>query len=193
MIELVLVIVFALAFVINLFNVSGATAVFVITGALLSMIYFYISVVLFNGIPFRQALKKDAYTGISKLRIIGSAASGVTLSVLVIGVLFVSMYWQGGKQMLLMGITLCIVVLCIALYKYFTKRGDFYPVLIRRLTVWIAAGVLLFTLPQNVLIGIKYRNHPEFRDALLNSLDNPEDEEARQKFVDEAKKMDSKE
>jgi hypothetical protein len=57
--------------------------------------------------------------------------------------------------------------------------------------VWIAAGILLYTLPQNVLIGIKYRNHPEYRDALLNSLDNPEDEEAHQRLVDEAKKMES--
>jgi hypothetical protein len=191
MIELVLVIVFALGFILNLLNISGGALLLVLSGAVLSMVYFYISVILFNGIPFRRVMKKDAYAGISKLRLIGSAASGVALSVLVIGFLFVMMHWPGGKLMLLLGIILCIALMCIALYKYFTKRGDFYPALIRRLTVWIAAGILLYTLPQNVLIGIKYRNHPEYRDALLNSLDNPEDEEAHQRLVDEAKKMES--
>jgi archaellum biogenesis protein FlaJ (TadC family) len=191
MIELILVGIFAVSFILNLFNVSGAVIVMLLTGSILAMAYFYLSVVMFNKIPYRQVLKRDAYKGISKLRLLGSAAVGIALSVLVIGVLFVIMYWPGGSSMLLLGIVASVILMGVALYKYFTKRDFFYPALIRRLTVWIAAGILLYTLPANVLIGIKYRNNPAYRDAVINAMENPDDEEIHQKYIEEAKKLDA--
>lgn len=187
--ELILVGVFVLAFILNLFNVSGGSIGIVLGGSTLAMVYFYVSLIIFNKIPLRQVFKKEAYKGISIFRIIGSVGTGMALSTLVVGMVFKIMYWPNGDYMLLLGIVFCLISIVVSMIKYTSKRDVFYKRLLFRLLGWVVVGVILYVLPPYTLLNMKYKDYPAYKEALIKSIEHPEDEAIRQKYVDEAEKM----
>ncbi len=187
--ELILVGIFVLGLLLNIFNIKIGTITLILAGSTLAMAYFYVSVVMFNKIPLRQAFKKDAYKGISIFRIIGSVGTGMALSVLVVGMVFKIMYWPNGDYMLLLGIVFCLISIVVSIIKYTSKRDIFYKRLLFRLSGWVVVGIILYVLPPYTLLNMKYKDHPAYREALINSIEHPEDEAIHQKYVEEAEKM----
>lgn len=54
---------------------------------------------------------------------------------------------------------------------------------------WLVVGVILYVMPPYTLLNMKYKDYPAYREALIKSIEHPEDEAIRQKYVDEAEKM----
>lgn len=187
--ELILIGIFIIAFILNLLGVNGATILLILSGGTLAMIYFYISVIIFNKIPLKSAFKKAAYKDIPTSRILGSIGGGIALSVLIIGLLFTIMNWPGGRMQLATGIVLSTILLLVSLVKFFTKKVPFYKLVIIRSALWVVFGTVLFLLPPYTLINIKYSDNPAYRDALINSMENPNDSLIHQKWVEESKKL----
>ena len=138
-----------------------------------SLLYCYLGFAIFNGIPIRNIFKKDAYKGTNPKRIVGAICTGYALSMVILGIFFKVMSFPGAGIMLTVGLACLLVVTAVAMVRYVKTHSQFYIGIFVRIAIIGGLGLLLFLLPPHTLINIKYRNYPEYLEALKNSLDDP--------------------
>ena len=81
-IEILLITSICVSLLFKHFHVPGGSLSLILSSSIISMLYFYVGVVFFNGIKIKDLFKKSAYQNLSKARIFGSVLTGVLLSVL---------------------------------------------------------------------------------------------------------------
>ena len=179
-------------FVLSIFSLScflinwpGAALVSTLQLAALSSFYFYLGFAVFNNIGFSKIFNKTSYKSISKLKIIGAICTGISLSILIIGILFKMKGWPGAKFTLMFGVFLSFIISVIALIKFINKKSYYYKFILSRTIFFITIGVFLVSIPQMTLINIKYKNHPKYIKLYENAMQNPDSEEAWQKVHEE--------
>ena len=150
----------------------AAPATFLIFG-IFSLFYWLFGFALFNNIPFRSIFKKDAYKETYWKRIVGAFLTGYALSIVIIGILFRFQFLPGGKFLLLFGFCCLSIILLIAIAKYEKTKSLLYTRVIKRIIIIGGLGLFLYFLPSNTLVDIKYRNFPEYAEALKNTLNYP--------------------
>ena len=187
--ERILVLLVALGAILKFTLISGGSVLFLFSLLALITIYFYFSFLLFNGIRFRHIFKKHAYKGISGLRLAFVILSGFSLSVLLTGVVFKLMYWPGAGVNLLLGMSACLIVLVLAIIKYFGKKENFYRGIIFRFTPCFVIGFLLYSVNRQSLVNFQYRNHPQFAKAFIEREEDPSNEEKNKKVEVERDRM----
>lgn len=162
------------------FNViPGGSALFLFSILTLAMICFYFSFLIFNSIKLRRIFKKESYKGISGLRLAYVIIAGFSISALLIGIVFKIMYWPGAAINLIACISASLVVLILAVIKYFYKKEDFYRRMIVRFAPSIVIGVFLLLLSRADLVKFQYRNYPQYAKAFLEREEDPTNEEKR--------------
>ncbi len=120
------------AMILRFFHIPGGSFLGIISMALLSMFYMGAAFLLFNA--------KGTY------QILGSVFIGLTFSILVIGILFMLMYWPGAQVMLTVGLLSLVPIGIVSAVKYnLTKQAFYKPILIRCAIIGVI-GVLLFAL-----------------------------------------------
>ena len=191
--EIILGIIALIALILSLINVPGSGAVATSAIAMLSVLYMYFSFAFFNDIELKQILKKESYAGISAFRIIGSVCTGIFLASTIIGVFFKFNSFPGASNMLVFGLAGLVVVLILGLIKYQKGKSDFYKTLFKRVTPIMLAGIILMGLPKNTWLEMKYKNHPEYIEAVKNLQENPNDQALRDKLDEERRKMNADE
>jgi hypothetical protein len=173
----------------TIFLVPGTGILFVWTTLFLSMIYFYFSFALFNGIRLRNILKKESYLTIPKKRIIGAIGAGLALSAGLFGILFKFQSWPGASVNLYVGLVTIIAVSIVAIIKYRSSRSNFYPKILKRTTLVLVLILTLILLPNDTLLDFKYRNYPAYLKALKDYRSDPNNEELQRQVEDEREKM----
>ena len=156
-IELICGIVAAISIVFKFIIGNSLNTIFIISIIGLSMFYTYFSFLYFNNIPIKKAFKKESYSGLSKLRIIGTIGLGFGLAFTVLGILWSLMYWPFNTYFNL-GIPILLLVGIIALIKYLTTKSRDYLRIINRIIIIGGFGFILWVTPQeslNELLGIE--------------------------------------
>jgi len=141
--EIILVIVSIIGLASKLLNIPLAGLLFMFSLLSLSLIYYPMGFVFFNNIQLRNVFKKDTYTGIGWKRIVGAIVTGVVVSTLLIGVLFVIMHYPGGSYILIRGLIGAIVVSIIALVKNRKAKNEYYSFLLSRMLFAGSMGIVL--------------------------------------------------
>ncbi len=178
-----------LSLILNLLLVSGGGVMTVLMLSIYSMLYFALSFIILNNIELKNAFKKESYKGISTARIIGSIATGIALSITIIGVLFKFQSYPGANLELINGLTGMIIVLIVGLIRYIKTKNKFYINVFKRLLIVGGFGLILILMPKGMLIDVKYRNHPEYAKALKNVTVNPFNKDFQDKLQEERQKM----
>lgn len=176
-------------FILSLMLIPGSAIMSILSLSLLSMLYFYFGFALFNGISLRDIFKKQSYNGISGIRIAGAIGTGFALSVIVIGLLFKTRYWPGASAMLITGLPCLLIIIILAGIRYMFGKDLYYSRILKRTLPFAGLGLLFMFITYADLAAIKYRNHPEYVNALRESEKYPDSlelwnraEAERQKF-----------
>ncbi|MCW4469759.1 hypothetical protein OGH69_12335 [Flavobacterium sp. MFBS3-15] len=187
--ELTLCILSAIGIILYLLPVPGGSMLTVLALTLLSLLYFFFGFALFNGIRGRDLFKGTAYTGISALKIVGGVGVGMSLSTVIIGILFRVMMWPGGSFMILIGCAPVIIVCIIAWVRASSSNSPFAKRVLARAAVFGGLGVLCFMVSSITIIKVKYRDYPEYVRAVEQVDADPENEALQQKAQEEYDKM----
>ena len=180
--EIILGIVISISLIMTLAMLPYGNLVFIISFLVLSIIYYPFGFLFFNNIRLRNIFKKESYKGISALRIIGAVGIGMSLSAICIGILFTIQHYPAARVNLLTGFATSLIVAVIALIKYFKNKDIYYARILKRICIIGGFGLFLILLPSLTLDRIQYRNYPEYIKAYEEYLENPENEELRNKM-----------
>ncbi|MFL9845026.1 hypothetical protein [Flavobacterium rhizosphaerae] len=160
--ELILASVALVAMILSLFDIP-VNIVVVTFLALLSLVYFFTGFLLFR--------PKGTW------QVVGSIVAGITFSILVIGILFKFMFWPGGSAMLFPGIVLALLVAIICVVKYFATKQAFYKNIVLRCGIYVIITMFFLFMQDSWILQFKYREYPEYIEALKKAEANPDDEQ----------------
>ncbi|MBB6610380.1 hypothetical protein H7F15_04960 [Pontibacter sp. Tf4] len=187
--EIILGAMAAVALITNLLFAPTGNILIVLSLSVLSILYMYLSFALFNGIRFRHILKKESYKGISTMRIIGAIFTGLALSITLIGILFKYQLWPGATINLRVGLSGLVLMVLIGAVGYARSKAAYYANIAKRIAIYGALGIIMLLLPTDELIEIRYRNHPEYAEALKKAIAAPGNEDLWQKAEAERQRM----
>jgi hypothetical protein len=177
------------AITLNLLLIPGGVPLSVLCLSTLAMYNACLSFALFNEIRLRDIFQKTSYQGISLLRIIGAILTGISLSVVIIGILFKIQNWTGSSSNLTIGLTGLCIALIVGLIKYLRSRSPYYSRIFVRIAVFGSIGLFLLLLPADKLLEVKYRNHPDYVEAVKHLRADPYNDELRSIMQREREKM----
>ena len=180
--EKILGVIVFIGLILKLTLIPGAGILLTLSLSTLACLYYPLGFAILNQIGFKKIFKKDSYKGISALRIIGAIAAGTALSTICIGILFKIQNWAGADINLMAGLVTTLIVLATALFKYFKEKGEFYIGIFKRIAIIGILGLILICLSNLTIAKIKFRNHPDYIKAYEMYLNNPQDEQLRQKL-----------
>lgn len=158
----------------NLLNIPGGTLLMIFTISMLSIIYMYFGFAFFNGIRLRHIFKKEAYKGVGVWRILGSIGTGITLSILLISIMFRIQSWPGASVSLIQGALFSLIIFIVGLIKFSKSKSNFYKRIFLRLGTLTGIVIILFLIPKMTLIEIKYSDYPAYIDAIKEARSNPD-------------------
>ncbi|PZR19316.1 MAG: hypothetical protein DI539_14440 [Flavobacterium psychrophilum] len=187
--ERILLLFAVIGIILSLIPIPGGNMLTILALGLLAMLYFYFGFAFFNGIRTRDMFKKSSYAGIKGVRIPGAIFTGMLLSVAVVGILFKVMMWPGASFMLLVGIVPFFVLTLTTILKYSGNKDGYYKRIFVRTIVFGSVSLLLYLLPANTILKIKYRCCPEYVNAVTAASQDPENEALQQKAREEEEKM----
>ncbi len=166
------------------FHIPGATATLILSIALLSMIYFYLGIVLFTGVKLKSIFKKESYKSLTTGKIIGSILVGVLLSTMLLGILFKLVNWPGATIMLLTPIMGFIIPFLLIVINYLKSKSDFYKNLLIRVVVIGGFGVFLYLLPPFAILEHYHKDNPEYIEVEKQLAKDPENKELQKKSTE---------
>nr|WP_321222464.1 hypothetical protein [uncultured Psychroserpens sp.] len=150
---------------------------------ILSLIYFFFSFKLLNN------NKKGSTEKTSSLRQTGIILTGITLSLVLIGILFKFLQWPYGSFNLMIGLLCLIPIIVISIFKFYKSKAEFYKnVLFRVLIIGIIGALLLFT-KRETLMELKYRDFPDYVEAEKKLMEDPMNKALEIRANEEREKM----
>lgn len=155
----------------------------------LSMFYMYLSFAIFNGIRLRNILKKESYTVVSPIRIIGAIGTGFALSTTIFGIISKFQCWPGASSNISVGLLGLLIITIIGLIKYSKNKSEYYTRIFKRIAIFGGLGLILFLIPNTSLMEIKYRKHPDYVNAYKKASEDPKNTELWDKVEVERQKM----
>ena len=175
--ERILLIIALVAILLKFMLIAGSGLLITLALLSLAIIYYLLSFAFFNNTPLKEIFKKQSYNGISVLRIIGTIGFGLSLSTVVVGILFVLQSWNGGRMYLLSGLITLLLCTIVAIFRWIKNRSNSYNVLFSRAAIMGCIGLLLQLTPEMTLFKVLHRNHPAYVEAVRNLKNDPNNEE----------------
>lgn len=187
--EITLIITAIIGVILSFIPVPGGNILTILSITFLACMYFYFGFALFNGIRFRDIFKKASYQGISALRIVVAIAVGMCISTALTGIEFRLMMWEGTAVMLLVGsFSVCLMTI-VAVIKYATGKSPFYLNILKRSVPYTLLAITFYMLPGYAILELKYRNHPEYVEAVKAVDADPSNEELQEKVMQERARL----
>lgn len=176
---------FLIALILKWTLLPGGGILATFTLMILANLYFLFGFALFNQIELKSIVKSESYIGISALRLFGSFATGLALSTLCVGVLFKLQHWPGAKTNIILGLITSLIILIVALVKYYVSKEEIYTRIMKRLIILGGVGIFFLTVSDYSIIKIQFRNHPKYIKAYELYLTNPKDDSLRNNMYNE--------
>lgn len=186
--ELVLAAIAIIGLSLSLAGIPGGSVFTIFPLFLLSAIYCYLGFVILNDIRLRNMFKRQSYKGMTALRILGAIGAGIILSTAVVGIMFKWMMWPGASVMLFISIPGFLALALITFIKYSQNGNIIYKKLLIRVGV-IGTFVLLLTVFPDMVMACKYRNNPEYLEAVKAVNEDPSNPVLQQKEMEERQKI----
>lgn len=188
-IEIVLGLSALISAILNLFDYPMSTQLLLVSIGNLSIFYMYFSIPLFNKIPFREMFSRSSYTGISKLRIIGSLALGLSFSASLIGLLFKLMIWPNADLELVIGLAGILIACAAAIWKYQQNNESFYLDIFKRVAIFFVLVVFGLALPKYAILEFKFVDYPYYVKAFIERSESPNNPALAEKVEKERLRM----
>ncbi|QXP59006.1 hypothetical protein [Olleya sp. HaHaR_3_96] len=160
-----------------------STLLITLSTFILSLIYFFFSFKLLN------SNKKDSTEKTSSLKKNEMFLTGITLSIVLIGILFKFLRWPYGSFNLMFGLLFLIPILIITIFKFSKTKAEFYKNLLVRLLIIGVFGTLMLFTKDETLLEMHYRDFPEYVEAEKNLMQDPMNKELERIANEERKKM----
>ena len=170
------------------FDVPGTSIFLILAFGILSLLYFFLGFALFNQIRFRDIFKKISYQNIKPLRILGAVGTGISLSITLNGILFKVMFWPGSYTNMIVGIFSLLIIVVFSLIKNSKNKSDYYAKILSRSILFGLIALTLSFISNERLAAIKYRNDPEYAKALIDVMENPDNEQYQIKLQEVKRK-----
>lgn len=174
-IEWVLLFLFLIGLTMKFSLIPGGSVLIIFSLTILSFLYCWLSFFFLNNIRLREVFKKSAYKGIGPKRWIYVVVSGMSVSILILGIIFKLMFWPGGEIIVCMGAILSLFIFILALLKFGDTKERFYKKIILRFFPYVFVGGTLVFMSNVDIVKLQYRNHPLYIQAYIDynkDLDN---------------------
>lgn len=187
--EILVAIISLVALCMNIMLIPGGGILTVLCLSALSLLYLFLGFALFNDIDMKEIFKKESYLGKSILRILGGVGTGISLSATVIGLMFKFQSWKNADNNLLVGLSSLFILTVVVLIKYSKNKSYYYSNILKRSFLIGGFGLILLLTPTSMYIDYKYRNYPEYMNALKNLIADPDNKQLQNKVNEERQKM----
>ncbi len=144
--EIGLIVIFLIGFALKLAAIPGGSPLITLSLGTLSLLYFYFSFALLNGVRFRSLLKKESYREVSTKEIVIAVAAGITLSNVTIGLAFKIQSWPGGQPMVNVGLLLSFIIAAIGVFGYYSTKSPFFVRVLKIVGFWVGIAILTMLL-----------------------------------------------
>lgn len=171
--EIVLVVLMILSLGLKFMELPGSDLLLVMSATLLSLLYYLFGFALFNQIAGREILQRAAYSNTNARQIVFAIGFGMTLSVLILGMLFRLMMYPGGMFMLIIGLGSTLLFLLIALFFFQKDRNSLFRETLIRALIFGSIGITLFLLPRSVFVDLNGGDSPEYAKSHQQLLVDP--------------------
>ncbi len=168
---------------------KGGAPIIAVSLLVLSFLYLFFSFALLNGIKLRAIFRKDSYTNIPSLHIVGAALTGYVFFQTCMGLIFGTLIWTGYKIFLIMGFALCFIVLVVSAAYRNRDRVYYKRILTRVIPLLSICLFLLLFSPRSFFLEMRYRSHPALIEAQEQSWKDPSNRGLRNKASDEWRKI----
>lgn len=189
--EIILWVVFAISILMKMFHIPGHGILMVLSSTILSLLYTYFGFALFNNIRFRNIFKKKSYKNISTRNITIAIISGIIFGLAMLGVLFKFQSYPGTAALLNPGAIGIILIFITGIIFYFilNKKEIFFKKLLIRTLLVGSISLFLFFVPDKNWYQWKYKEFPDYYEAILESKKHPDSLEIQNKLEEERLKM----
>ena len=160
-----------LSLILKFFLLSGGGILCVLSLSTLSVFYFYLGFAYFNDLKFKEIFKSSSYNNISRKRIIGGLGAGITLAILMIGLLFKFMHWRGQSMDFVLGLILAIIIILTIIIKTKGQFDSYYKMIVKRLISIGLFSFVFFLIPNSSIIKAQFRHYPRYIKA-YNAFQN---------------------
>jgi glucan phosphoethanolaminetransferase (alkaline phosphatase superfamily) len=183
--ETILIALALLGLTLNLLSAPGSGIIAVLTISILAFLYFYFGFALFNRIPFRAIFKKESYKEVTTQKALYSVFSGVFLASTLVGILFKIQSWPGARISLGLGLVGLFAMTILLFSNSRKSKTSFHTTLFQRFALIGGIGLILFIIPQTTWTEFKYRDHPNYVEAMKAAMADPENMELWEKVKEE--------
>lgn len=181
--EIILIFLSLLGIGLSLFLIPGHSTILTFSMLTLAFLYLAFSFLLFNNIRLRHIFKASAYAHINPWRIIGAVVAGIALSSTIAALLFVfEELPENGIMLLSAVLQLSLVTVTALVFLFRAKSRLVYNVLKRALPIGVIPLLLLIA-PANTWLYIKYRNCPNYVEALKAAEQHPESDALKEAVI----------
>jgi hypothetical protein len=186
-IEFVLGLIAIIGVSLKLLNISGGAFLIVITFSALS-IFYYLSFAFFNNIKFKEIFKSSAYKDTNAKKIIGAVVLGLSLSAIIMGILFKLQFWSGGSNQLEVGLVALGIISVITIIFYYRNKINYYKMIFIRIGVIGGLGLIVYLIPSDTLVDIYYGDKPAYAELYKRVLADPYNKELNEELYQMSQK-----
>lgn len=176
---IIVLVVFSLIMKINIMH--GGGLLLVISLSTLACIYFPLGIMLFNAISLKDAINREAYKEVTRLKMFLSIVLGMGMAAICMGIMFKMLQWPLPNINLIAGITLLLIVLLIAVIRIRKSDANYFSRIVKRIVIIGIVGILFICTPYLTIEKIRFRNHPEYINAYEKHLKDPGNKELKKK------------
>ena len=167
--------------ILQFFSIPGSVMLLTFSMMLVAILYYPLGFIFFNNIPLRNVFKKEAYKGISTLKIVGTIGLGMGLSLLCIGILFKLNTYPFSSQNLGLGLFTTLIALLVVIYRLLKTKRSFYRELLIRIAIIGGIGLALLFVTDLSIAKIQFRNNPEALERYKEHVKNREQQKTHNK------------
>lgn len=185
--EQIILFTFAISGVLSFYLMPIASLVFTASASVLAIIYIGFNVLVFSNKSVKQIFNVEVLYEARKNFL--NRLTGYALSIAVVGIMFYILSWPGEKMMLLFGwVSLSIVSFLI--FKKHAKNNNKETSNTLKHTLCLAfVSLILWTIPVDKYLELKYRSYPSYFEALKNYNKDPSNIQYQETLKEERQLM----
>lgn len=187
-IEVLLLVVYELLYAIQLYAFDEKYFQTIVSAlsvlkSIIVVLYGAFGFAIFTDIPIQNIFKKTAYSGVSTAKILISILVGLIIA------FYVYFKWQVNGFAGPFSLLILHIATIVAMVAVFTKAKIMAKRALYRLGVATLLFVVVKVLPTYYFLEIKYRNHPQYIEAVKKLETNPYDTAAYVQYMIETEKL----